>query len=87
MSFTMSGTMRSAESSRAADSARTGERYLTPAIFEPLAGQLLDRIPVHGDDRILDVACGAGVVGREATNRGAIHVTGLDLSGQLGEAA
>lgn len=61
------------------DSSRRGDRSLVAAIFEPLARRLLDRLPLRPDDRILDVACGAGVVGREALHRGPAHVTGLDL--------
>ena len=60
------------------DSARRGERYLAPAIFEPLARELLDRVEPEARDRLLDVACGSGVVGREAVRRGVRHVVGLD---------
>lgn len=40
------------------------ERFFVPAIGEPLAKALVGRADVHPNDRVLDVACGTGIVVR-----------------------
>ena len=58
------------------------EKYLAPIIFEPWARDLIARAAPQPDERILDVACGTGVVTREArrvAGPGAA-VTGVDLN-------
>lgn len=40
------------------------ERFFVPAIGEPLAEALIGRAAVHPNDRVLDVACGTGIVAR-----------------------
>ncbi len=50
------------------------------------AGQLVKHAKVHSGQRVLDVACGTGVVAVTAGRRGA-RVTGLDLTPQLLERA
>ena len=42
------------------------ERYQVPSVFEPLARIVLDRVPLAPGQRLLDVACGTGIVGRLA---------------------
>ena len=58
------------------------ERLFVPALFGPWARRLADAARLAPGDRVLDVACGTGVVAREAAGRvgpdGA--VTGLDLN-------
>jgi ubiquinone/menaquinone biosynthesis C-methylase UbiE len=58
------------------------ERYLVPAIAAPLAGDLVEAARLSPGDRVLDVACGTGVVARLAAER--VHpdgfVTGLDVN-------
>lgn len=56
------------------------ERYFVPAIGGPLARHLLSRAGLNTGDRVLDVACGTGVVARLALNRVGDRgtVTGLD---------
>lgn len=54
-------------------------RYDPQAVFELVARRLLARARLRKDDRLLDVACGSWVVGREAARRGAGFVAGMDL--------
>jgi ubiquinone/menaquinone biosynthesis C-methylase UbiE len=62
-----------------ADSAEAYERYLAPA-FRPWAADLVARAGVRRGHRVLDVACGTGVVAREAAAAldGSGTVAGLD---------
>jgi ubiquinone/menaquinone biosynthesis C-methylase UbiE len=58
------------------------ERYLVPAIFGVWAPVLIDAAALRPGDRVLDLACGTGVVARQAKPHvgptGA--VTGVDLN-------
>jgi ubiquinone/menaquinone biosynthesis C-methylase UbiE len=58
------------------------ERYMVPAIFGPWAGDLLDTAALRPGERVLDVACGTGVIARAAAPRvgPAGAVVGLDLN-------
>ena len=58
------------------------ERHLVPAMFAPWAPKLVDLAEVMPGERILDLACGTGVVTRVAAERvGPVgQVVGLDLS-------
>lgn len=58
------------------------EQYLVPTIFVPWAQHLLSSIVPKEGDRILDVACGTGIVARMAKARvGATgRVVGIDLN-------
>jgi SAM-dependent methyltransferase len=42
------------------------QNYFAPAIFDPLARELLAFAPPRPGDRVLDVACGTGIVARAA---------------------
>ena len=55
------------------------ERYLVPALFRPLAGALLAAGPATAGRRVLDLACGTGIVSRLVVD-GAAAVTGLDVN-------
>ena len=55
------------------------EAKLVPAIFGEWAPRIADAAGIGPGQRVLDVACGTGVVGRECARRGAT-VTGLDLN-------
>lgn len=61
------------------------ERYehdLVPALFEPWATVLIDLADISPGDRVLDLACGTGVVARAAAQRVMPHgnVCGLDVN-------
>jgi SAM-dependent methyltransferase len=61
------------------------ERRLVPTFFRPWARVLLDRAAVTDGTRLLDVACGTGIVARSAAalvgDRG--RVVGIDLNPQM----
>src|SRR5215212_5921818 len=57
------------------------ERYLVPAITALWAADLVRRAAPGSGERVLDVACGTGIVARLAAERmGAGHIVGLDLN-------
>ncbi|MFW6034217.1 MAG: methyltransferase domain-containing protein [bacterium] len=58
------------------------EHDLVPALFEPWAGVLVDLAGVGPGDRVLDLACGTGVIARAAARRVMPdgHVCGLDVN-------
>lgn len=58
------------------------EQYLVPPMFAPWADRLLDTGNVHEGDRVLDVACGTGIVARHAASRVGTNgsVVGLDIN-------
>jgi SAM-dependent methyltransferase len=58
------------------------ERQLVPAMFGPWAPQLVDLAGVLPGERVLDVACGTGVVTRLAAARAGSdgQVVGLDIN-------
>ncbi len=55
------------------------EAFFVPALFGAWALRVCDAAGIGADTRVLDVACGTGVVAREAAGRGAA-VTGLDCN-------
>ena len=72
------------------DSAAAYERYLVPAIFDPFARSLVALAAPAPGERVLDLACGTGVVARHAAPRVAPggHVAGVDVNpGMLAVAA
>lgn len=58
------------------------ERYFVPSIGAPLANDLIDIAALRPGERVLDVACGTGVVARLAAQRvgAAGTVAGLDVN-------
>jgi SAM-dependent methyltransferase len=58
------------------------ERYFVPAIGFPLATDLVEAALLSPGERVLDVACGTGVVARLAAEQvgAAGHLTGLDVN-------
>ena len=67
------------------DAAERYQRELVPAMFAPWAPLLADHTGVRPGERILDVACGTGVVARVAAERVGRtgRVVGLDLNGRM----
>jgi ubiquinone/menaquinone biosynthesis C-methylase UbiE len=65
-----------------AEQAEFYEMKFVPAIFGEWAGHLVDAAGVAAGDSVLDVACGTGVVARQALDRmgGRGNVVGLDLN-------
>ena len=58
---------------------------MVPAIFAPWVSSLLDVAELASKERLLDVACGTGVVTRQALSRVGVssRVVGLDINGQM----
>src|SRR5918911_190422 len=48
----------------AVNPAQAYEQLYVPAFFRPIGNALLDRLEVSAADRVLDVACGTGIVAR-----------------------
>lgn len=65
--------------------AETYERFMVPPLFAPCAVRLLDLARPQSGERVLDVACGTGIVARGVARRAgaAARVTGLDLSPEM----
>ncbi len=63
------------------DAATVYEEYYVPALFGSWAVRVADAAGIAPDDAVLDVACGTGVVAREAARRVGPGgtVTGLDI--------
>lgn len=58
------------------------ERYFVPVIGKPLAKDLLALASLQKGERVLDVACGSGIVARLASREvgGTGSVTGIDIN-------
>ncbi len=64
------------------DPAALYDSWFVPAVFAPMAQHMLDRTDVPPGSRVLDVACGSGIVARSVAPRvGAKgRVVGLDMN-------
>lgn len=71
------------------DAATGYQELLVPALMQEWAPRVADAAGIRPGDRVLDVACGTGVLTREAAARagGGGAVTGLDLSPEMLEVA
>lgn len=66
----------------AASAAEIYDRFFVPALFGQWPGAVLDAAGVRGDDHVLDVACGTGVLtraARDVVGPGG-RVVGIDLN-------
>jgi ubiquinone/menaquinone biosynthesis C-methylase UbiE len=65
------------------------ERFFVPAIGEPMARDLLDVAALTRGERVLDIACGTGIVARLAAERVGSRgtVVGLDINSGMLEVA
>ncbi len=70
-------------------SAEAYERYLVPLFFAPGAESLIELVGPRAGERVLDVACGTGIVARRAAPRVGAGgtVVGLDLNEAMLEVA
>ncbi len=70
-------------------SAEAYERYLVPLIFAPGAEYLIELASLGPEERVLDVACGTGIVARRAAWRVGTDgkVVGLDINEGMLEVA
>src|SRR6476619_3949123 len=61
------------------------ERYLVPSIFAPWAHDLVEVAALRSGERVLDIACGTGIVARTAARilGDGSSVVGLDLSAPM----
>jgi ubiquinone/menaquinone biosynthesis C-methylase UbiE len=58
------------------------ERETVQTLGRPLAELMLTHVALHAGDRVLDAACGTGIVARVAAQRGVAlaHIVGIDLN-------
>ena len=64
------------------------ERYFVPAIGAPLAQDLVELAELQPGERVLDIACGTGIVTRLAAERvGDAAVVGVDINAAMLEIA
>src|SRR5437667_1692341 len=61
------------------------DRHMVPAMLASWVPALLDLVTLKPGERVLDVACGTGVVARQAASRAGAggQVVGLDLNGDM----
>lgn len=61
------------------------EKYFVPSIGRPVASDLVDAAALRPGERVLDVACGTGIVARLAAPRvgRSGRVAGLDVNGDM----
>src|SRR5262245_9689269 len=61
------------------------ERHMVPAMLASWVRALLDLVALRPGERVLDVACGTGVVARQAASQVGTggHVVGLDFNGDM----
>lgn len=66
----------------ATNPAESYERYFVPALFGPCATRLVELIQPRPGERVLDLACGTGIVARQVASRVAPNgtVSALDVN-------
>jgi SAM-dependent methyltransferase len=66
------------------------ERHLVPGLFAPWAREVIEHArPIGPSDRVLDLGCGTGIIGRSLRERlgGGARITGVDMNPQMIDAA
>lgn len=73
----------------AGDAAQLYEKHTVPTGAKPAAERLLDQVPLAGSDRVLDAACGTGIVTRliAARHDSLGGIIGADLNESMLEVA
>lgn len=60
------------------------ERHLVDPLFRPMATELIGRANLRDNGRLLDVACGTGIVSRIAKEQlPSLHTTGIDRNPEM----
>jgi len=61
------------------------ERWLVNPLFRPWAEMTLEELKLSPGDRVLDIACGTGIVARVAEERlgDAAYIVGIDISSDM----
>jgi ubiquinone/menaquinone biosynthesis C-methylase UbiE len=61
------------------------ERWLVAPLFQPWADMTLDEVRLSAGDRVLDIACGTGILARVARKRlgETGHIVGIDVSSDM----
>jgi ubiquinone/menaquinone biosynthesis C-methylase UbiE len=64
------------------NAARRYEQGIVPTMSKPLAQMMFEHVALHDGDRVVDVACGTGIIARVAAERFAniASITGIDLN-------
>ena len=67
------------------DAANAYEQFFVPALFQERAPRVVDAAQIQMGQRVLDVACGTGILAREAASRvgPAGFVAGLDVAPEM----
>ena len=89
MSTTLQSINRASGYQLMGDRVNLYEEYWVPALMGPCAEDLVDAARLKTDDKILDVACGTGVVARAVASRKGfqVSVTGTDINKVMLDAA
>src|SRR5690606_5960003 len=76
-------------SARAGNPAQTFEDFYVPSVFRPWTSEILDRARPQAGARVLDVACGTGIVARMVAQqlKGDARVAGVDYNPAMLEVA
>ena len=71
------------------NAAQVYEEQKVPSLFRPLAELTLQHVDVHEGDRVIDLACGTGILGRLAAEKAGRSgsVVGVDLNAGIIEEA